>query len=144
MKFKPVDLDNFQITAWPEGAYKFQVEDASEVNGQYGEQLELKLKLKDAASNTKTLKTWINPSSPALGFFCQSVGLLEKYNRGEILDGDCVQKVGYCQLIIKDKFNKVARYLTKSEYEEELKKSTEKFVQEMDIKEDFINEDIPF
>lgn len=147
MKFKPLNLDNLKGSVWPEGAYKFQVEDAAEVTGNYGDQIELKLKVKDEAGNLKSLKTWLGADSPALGFFCQSVDLLPKYNTGEIHDGDCMRKVGYLELVITErngeKYNKVSKFIVKSEYEDKISKVTSASMEPSAINDTF-DDDVPF
>ena len=147
MKFEPKNLENLGGALWPVGAYKFIVEDATETSNNYGDQLQLKLKVKNAEGQIKLMTTWLNAESAALGFFCQSVGLLDKYNTGEIIDGDCMRKVGFCELGHKDPddkgnvYNKVAKYLTKSEFESYVTPAEPKIAP---AKEEFEDSDIPF
>lgn len=154
MLFTPVDMDNLESNLWKEGAYKFRVLDACE-NNQYGPQLQLDLELVEN-NRTKKLRTWLGATTKEgkpdlrLMFFCRSVGLIDRYKSGEILDGDCMHKQGYLQIGVGntkngDKVNTVQKFLSADEFEKVRNRHNDLGQQSNVVKpQQFDNDDIPF
>lgn len=145
MKFTPKTDDELNsMNLIQEGNYNFEVLEAkSQLSKSGNEMIKVKLGLWDNNGVMRVMFDYLlEAMAHKLHHFCDSTGLREKYNSGELNDTDCLSKTGTVHIVIekgKEKpeggnypdRNSVKDYLTKSD--------------SVEVKKDhFINDDVPF
>lgn len=149
MKFTPKTLQALreEMLLNP-GIYKFMVKDAKDETSQNGNQMiKVTLEVYDLNHKPHLVTDYLMASHVSLeeklNLFSYSVGIQDKYNMGEIVSSDCINKKGTVEIVVKppqpDKNdpsktyqakNVVKRYLINTEPP---KGSAE-----------FVNDDVPF
>lgn len=102
--------------------------------------IEMKLRAWDKNGKEKIIHDYL-VNIPELEFkikhFCESTGMIEKYQQGKFTDIDCVGKTGKLKLIIKK--DKTGDYADKNSVADYIK--TDSF---NTSENNFINDDLPF
>lgn len=105
MRFTPKSDDELvKGTLLEIGDYDFEILDASEeISKKTGaEMLKLKLAIYQNGESVKTIFDYIMDSIAfKLKHFSQAVGIIDKYNNGDINAFDCIGRVGKCKIGIK-------------------------------------------
>lgn len=98
MRYQPKTEEQLQDEGLlPDGNYPFEVVGATNKQSKKGnDMIELNLRFYGADGRPVFVRDWL---MEAMGFklrhFCEEVGLLDKYNSGELNDTDCEGKTGF-------------------------------------------------
>lgn len=122
------------------GIYPFQVSSATNETSKSGnEMIKLVLNIWDKDGHLHLIFDYL---LEAMGYklrhFCETTGLIDKYEHGEINVDDCMNKQGYVELCIQEGSIKDngARYPSRNSVKDYAKKS--------ESKKDDLDDDIPF
>jgi len=102
MKFKPkTEQELKEINLISPGFYQFEVISSEDkLSQKNSEMIKLKIKIWDSSNCERIIDDYL---IDALAFkvrhFCETTGLLEKYESGELLASDCMYKSGKLELI---------------------------------------------
>ena len=121
MRFQPRTEDELKAeTLLPEGDYDFEVMEAADTTSKKGNDM-IKVKLRVFTNNGE--RHVYDYLMPSMGFklrhFCESTGLLSKYDNGTLGAADCANRTGIASIDIeegKDGYgpkNKVTDYVVK-------------------------------
>jgi hypothetical protein len=104
MKFLPKsdsELNNMNLI--DPGIYPFEIVSASDKLSRNGnEMIEIKLKIWDSKGCEKIIFDYLlEAMSYKLKHFAESTGLIEEYEKGELIADDCIGKQGILELIIQ-------------------------------------------
>lgn len=88
------------------GFYSFVVKDAENCVSKTGnDMIKLTLSVQDANGFKHTLFDYLLQKGKQMEFklrhFCEHTGLMDKYNAGELLAADCVDKAGVCEIVLQ-------------------------------------------
>lgn len=141
MRFAPKTEQELQVmTLLEPGAYQFQVSTATNERSKSGnEMIKLTLNIWDKKGNAHFIYDYLlEAMATKLRHFCESTGLIDKYEIGEINPIDCMNRQGYVDLIIQEGKikNNGERYPNRNVVKDYIKKS--------DTQSDDLNDDIPF
>lgn len=104
MRFTPKTEEELQMsTLIEEGTYNYQVLDAKESLSKAGhEMIELKLMIWDKESKERVMFDYLlEAMGHKLRHFCDSHGMLDKYNAGLLSSTDCWGKQGNVHVIVQ-------------------------------------------
>lgn len=95
------EINSFELL--PEGIYPFKVVKAEDATSQNGnEMIKLQLIIMDENNVKHLIFDYLLPSiAYKLRHFCNSVGMMDKYETGEFCDMDCLNKQGYAHIVIQ-------------------------------------------
>lgn len=105
MRFAPKTEQEIQTMALLEpGIYQFQVSSAiNEVSKSGNEMIKLSLLIWDKEGNTHHLYDYLlEAMAYKLRHFCETMGLINKYEQGELHPSDCIGKQGHIELVIQE------------------------------------------
>lgn len=140
MNFKPkseAELNSFEI--FPKGEYDFNVVKAVEKISKAGNQM-IELELDIYAPNGSKARVFdylLENVAYKLKHFCESVGLHDEYEDGNITTDMCRNRAGKCTIIVKQ--DKTGEYPDKNEVKDYCKQSIP-----TDPLDDINQEEIPF
>ncbi len=109
----------------PEGEYQFEVQSAEDTTSKSGnDMIKLVLCVWDSEGRQHTIYDYLLEAMPKkLKHFAKHIGLLDKYESGELLATECIGKCGTLHLVIQEdktgKYppkNSVADYLEKKDF----------------------------
>lgn len=109
----------------PDGQYQFEVIKAEDTQSKSGnDMIKLQLKVWDLEGREHTIFDYLLEAMPKkLKHFAKHLGLIAKYESGELLADDCVGKCGTLDLVIQEdktgKYpprNSVADYVEKKDF----------------------------
>jgi len=104
MKFEPKSQEQIEReNLLPEGTYDFEVLDAVDTTSKKGnEMIKVNLGLYQGDAMTWKVFDYLLPSMPAkLRHFCDTTGLLSKYEAGTLGAVDCKGRAGKVKIVIK-------------------------------------------
>lgn len=150
MGFKPMsddEIDNEMLMA--EGTYPFEVVDATLGNSSKGnEMISLELRVFDGA-NAKLMKDWLLAHHPMClrktRHFCDSIGILDAYESGELetIANSCIGRSGMCEIKHSDT-DKYGKQAGVDDYTDAGSRSTARAAQEAPAATVPPDDDIPF
>jgi|ERR1044071_770516 hypothetical protein len=104
MKFQPKTEEELQHMGLIDaGVYPFQVMEAVDKKSKSGnDMIEIKIKIWDSEGRERQCFDYLLESMAfKLRHFCETTGLIDKYNLGQIQSSDCIGKSGNVELIIQ-------------------------------------------
>lgn len=104
MRFTPKSEEELQVgSLMDEGTYQYQVIDAKESISKAGhDMVELKLMFWDASGRERLMFDYLlEAMGHKLRHFCESHGMLDKYNAGQLTAADCWNKQGKAEVIVQ-------------------------------------------
>lgn len=142
MRFAPKSEQELQVMSLLEpGLYKFQVSSATDETSKSGrDMIKLVLSVWDKDGNQHNIFDYLlDAMAYKLRHFCEATGLIAKYDHGEILAADCLNRSGYMHLEIKEGEQKQdgLRYPSRNSVKDYVKHSEGKGSEMLD-------DDIPF
>lgn len=106
MKFEPKTKAELAVkNLLPKGWYDFEVMDAQDKVSRAGnEMIAVKLRVFDPNGGEKHVYDYLMEAVPEKLFdFCESVGLIDKYQAGTLTAEDCVNRAAKVKIAIDDK-----------------------------------------
>ncbi|CEG60979.1 DUF669 domain-containing protein [Legionella micdadei] len=142
MRFTPKTEEELQLmTLLEPGIYQFQVSTATnEMSKSGNEMIKLTLNIWDKDGRLHFIYDYL---LEAMGYklrhFCETTGLIDKYDHGEINVTDCINRQGYVELAIQEGKLKDngERYPSRNSVKDYIKKSKVESANDL-------NDDIPF
>ena len=103
MRFEPKSADEIAMDSLlPEGVYPFEVLDAIDTLSKAGnEMLKLKLVVFGDGSTPHVYDYLLEKLAYKLRHFAETTGLLAAYEAGELTAEMCLNKEGYCKLVVE-------------------------------------------
>jgi hypothetical protein len=145
MRITPLsDKDLAVMGLIPEGEYQFEIQHAEDTTSKSGnDMIKLTLCVWDAEGRQHTVYDYLLEAMPKkLKHFARYLGLIAKYESGELLADDCIGKCGTLSLVIQE--DKTGKYQPKNSVADYVEKKD--FVcHQSDVKEaDMFDDSIPF
>jgi len=126
MRLTPMSDEQLAVmNLLPDGEYQFEVTNAEDTKSKSGnDMIKLTLTVWDAEGRQHTVYDYLLEAMPKkLKHFAKHLGLITKYESGELLADDCIGKCGTLDLIIQEdksgKYpprNSVADYVEKKDF----------------------------
>lgn len=146
MKLTPLsDQELEAMNLIPKGDYQFEVVSAEDTTSKSGnDMIKLQLKVWDHEGRENTIYDYLLEAMPKkLKHFAKHLGLIAKYEAGELLADDCIGKCGTLHLVIQE--DKSGKYAPKNSVGDYIQKK--EFVSSKSqpvTEEDLFNDEIPF